>query len=157
MHAKTQHFQAEAEALGLHLQVKEFDQTTGTAEAAAEAIGCTVEQIVKSLIFMVNNEPVMALVSGKNKLSEAKLAALLGVSKSQVKRADADAAKEFTGYAIGGVPPFGYKTAIRTFIDEDLMAFETVWAAAGTPNAVFPITPKALQETSKGQTADIKK
>ena len=122
----------------------------------ANAIGCTVAQIVKSLLFVVNGQPVMALMSGVNRLDEKKLAALCGVGRKKVKRANADIAREATGFAIGGVPPFGHKTKLPTYIDEDLLQFEIIWAAAGTPSAVFPITPPELVKFAEGTTADLR-
>jgi Cys-tRNA(Pro) deacylase len=115
-----------------------------------------VAQIVKSLLFMVNEQPVIALVSGSNQLDEKKLAALLGVGKKKVKRGDADLARQVTGFAIGGVPPFGHKTRLPTYIDQDLLNFEIIWAAAGTPNTVFAITPADLARVTQGITADLK-
>ncbi len=98
----------------------------------------------------------MALVSGPNRLNEKKLAALCGVGKKKVKRAKADIVREATGFAIGGVPPFGHKTRLPTYIDEDLLQFAVIWAAAGTPNAVFPITPRDLVQITEGSVTDLK-
>lgn len=142
---------------GLTIEVVEFDETTRTAPDAANAIGCQVAQIVKSLIFIANGEPVVALVSGANRLDERKLAALRGISRKKVKRPDADTAKTITGFSIGGVPPFGHASALPVYVDEDLTRFDVVWAAAGTPFAVFAITPDDLVQASHGTVVDLKK
>jgi len=142
---------------GLTIEVMEFDETTRTAPDAANAIGCQVAQIVKSLIFIANGEPVVALVSGANRLDERKLAALRGISRKKVKRPDADTAKTITGFSIGGVPPFGHASALPVYVDEDLTRFDVVWAAAGTPFAVFAITPDDLVQASHGTVVDLKK
>ena len=142
---------------GLTIEVVEFDETTRTAPDAANAIGCQVAQIVKSLIFIANGEPVVALVSGANRLDERKLAALRGISRKKVKRPDADTAKTITGFSIGGVPPFGHASALPVYVDEDLTRFDVVWAAAGTPFAVFAITPDDLVQASHGAVVDLKK
>jgi len=130
--------------------------TTRTAADAAQAIGCTVAQIVKSLVFLVDGQPTLALVSGPNRLDEKKLATLWGVSKKKVTRGDADTVREVTGFAIGGVPPFGHKTRLFTYIDQDFWQFEVIWAAAGTPNAVFAIKPDDLVQITEGVAADLK-
>ena len=142
---------------GLTIEVMEFDETTRTAPDAANAIGCQVAQIVKSLIFIANGEPVVALVSGANRLDERKLAALRGIGRKKVKRPDADTAKTITGFSIGGVPPFGHASALPVYVDEDLTRFDVVWAAAGTPFAVFAITPDDLVQASHGTVVDLKK
>jgi Cys-tRNA(Pro) deacylase len=156
LHPTAQKVAEAAQALGLTITIKEFEATTRTAQDAANAIGCQVAQIVKSLLFMVNEQPVIALVSGSNQLDEKKLAALCGVGKKKVKRGDADLARDITGFAIGGVPPFGHKTRLPTYIDQDLLNFEVIWAAAGTPNAVFAVTPEELVRASHGIIANLK-
>jgi len=155
LHPTAQRVAAAARELGLEITIKEFTETTRTAEDAARAIGCTVAQIVKSLLFVVAGRPTMALVSGPNRLDEAKLATLCGVSKNRVKRADADTVREATGFAIGGVPPFGHTTRLPVYIDRDFWQFEVIWAAAGTPNAVFAITPADLAQVTGGVVADL--
>lgn len=145
-----------ATTLGLTLDIVTFEEPTRTAEQAAAAIGCEVGQIVKSLVFVVNDAPVMALVSGANQLDTRKLAELSGVGRKQVQRADADIVRAATGYAIGGVPPFGHATAMTVYVDEDLTRYDVIWAAAGTPNTVFPIAPADLLRASGGQRADLK-
>lgn len=156
MHSSTRKFMQSAAAGGIEIQVVEHPESTRSAQEAADAIGCEVAQIVKSLCFTVAGAPVIALMSGVNQLSIAKLARLRGVGKGQVRRANADAVKAATGYSIGGVPPFGHQTALPIYVDEELTAFDQVWAAAGTPNAVFAIAPHALLAASGGQQADLK-
>src|SRR5262245_8996399 len=137
MHPTAQKVAEAAQALGLTITIKEFAESTRTAADAAQAIGCTVGQIVKSLLFVVDDQPIMALVSGANQLDEKKLATLCGVSRKKVKRAGAETARNATGFAIGGVPPFGHTKPLPIYIDQDFLQFEIIWAAAGTPNAVF--------------------
>ena len=157
MHPSAQKVADAARALGLSVEIVEFEETTRTAQDAAHAIGCQVAQIVKSLLFIVDGQPVMALVSGVNRLDERKLAALRGVGRKQVERADADTAKAATGFSIGGVPPFGHTSRLPVYVDEDLTRFDVVWAAAGTPFAVFAITPEELVQASGGTLADLKR
>jgi prolyl-tRNA editing enzyme YbaK/EbsC (Cys-tRNA(Pro) deacylase) len=164
MHPSAQKVADAARTLGLRIEIIEFEQTTRTAQDAAKAIGlhpsgigCQVAQIVKSLLFMVGGQPVMALVSGANQLDERKLAALRGVGRKKVKRTDADTAKAVTGFSIGGVPPFGHESSLPIYVDEDLTRFQVVWAAAGTPFAVFAITPDELLRASGGLVADLKR
>lgn len=156
LHPTAQRVADHAREIGLDLQVHEFQATTRTAEDAANAIGCQVGQIVKSLLFTVDGQPTMTLVSGANQLDEKKLAGLCGVGRKKVRRADADMVREITGFAIGGVPPFGHRTRLRTFVDEDFFGFDTIWAAAGTANAVFPIAPEELARITDGERADLK-
>ena len=144
MHPSAEKVANAARELGLAVDIVEFAQTTRTAQEAADAIGCTVAQIVKSLCFEVAGTATMVLVSGVNQLDERKLATLCGVGRKQVQRASADAVKAATGFSIGGVPPFGHATPLTIFVDEDLLGFEVVWAAAGTPFAVFAIAPDDL-------------
>lgn len=156
MHPTAQKVADVARELGLKINVTEFEASTRTAEDAANAVGCTVGQIVKSLLFVVRDQPMMVLVSGENRLDEKKLAALCGVGRKQVKRGDAETARQVTGFAIGGVPPFGHTTSLPVYIDADLTCFDVVWAAAGTPYAVFEIAPQALIEVTNGTIADVK-
>lgn len=144
-----------ARAAGLEITTKRFPEGTKTAQDAASAIGVEVGQIVKSLVFGVDDEIVMALVSGSNQLDEKKLAAAAGGSKC--KRVDADAVRAATGFPIGGVPPLGLATRLRVFIDPDLLQYDEVWAAAGTWNDVFAIEPGALQRATNGAVSDIKR
>ena len=145
-----------AAALGLAIDIITFEQPTRTAEDAAAAVGCDVGQIVKSLVFTVGGAPVMALVSGKNQLDTRKLAALFEVGRKQVERADADTVRAATGYAIGGVPPFGHATRLPVTVDADLTTYDVIWAAAGTPNTVFAIAPAELVRASGGRTVNLK-
>lgn len=157
MHPSAQKVADAAETLGLNVEIVEFAETTRSAQEAADAIGCTVAQIVKSLCFMVNGRAVMALVSGANRLDEKKLAALEGVGRKRVKRANAAQVKAATGFSIGGVPPFGHANPMTVYVDDDLRRFDEVWAAAGTPFAVFAIAPEQLATAGKGVFADLKK
>ena len=134
------------------LEIRRFPEGTRTAEDAARAIGCEVGQIVKSLVFTAAGSPVIALVSGANRLDTAKLEAIAG---APVARADPDTARRATGFAIGGVPPFGHAQALPVFMDRDLERYELVWAAAGRPDAVFPITPARLKELSAARVEDL--
>ena len=133
--------------------VRQFPQGTRTATDAARAVGCELGQIVKSLVFMAGAMPVIALVSGPNRLDEARLEAIAG---GPVSKADAEAARVATGYSIGGVPPFGHATDVPVFMDRDLLGYSVVWAAAGRPDAVFEIAPDRLRELSKAMVADLK-
>jgi Cys-tRNA(Pro) deacylase len=137
--------------LGLTIELREFPEGTRTAEDAAKAIGVEVGQIVKSLVFTLDGELVIALVSGRNRLDEAKLAQALG--GREVGRADATGVREATGYAIGGVPPFGHPRPLPTAIDADLLDYEEVWAAAGTPRDVFALSPHDLPRCTGGTVA----
>jgi prolyl-tRNA editing enzyme YbaK/EbsC (Cys-tRNA(Pro) deacylase) len=147
-------FEAEAGARGLTLEIREFPEGTRTAADAARAIGCEVGQIVKSVVLVADGEPFVALTSGSNRADTDKLAALLGVSG--VRKASAEEARKGTGYAIGGTPPFGYPRPLRVVMDRDLLAYPEVWAAAGTPMTVFPISPETLRETAGAEPADFK-
>lgn len=157
MHPSAQKVADAARELGLAVEIVEFTQTTRSAQEAADAIGCQVAQIVKSLCFVVNGRATIALVSGANQLDERKLAALAGVGRKQVKRADADTVKAATGFSIGGVPPFGHASPLPVYVDEDLLQFDVIWAAAGTPFAVFAITPDELVRGCGGTAVDLKK
>ena len=138
---------------GLTIEPRTFPEGTKTAADAAAAIGVEVGQIVKSLVFLVDGAPVMALVAGDNKLDEKKLAVAHG--GGTVSRADADAVRAATGFPIGGVPPLGHDLPIH--IDEDLLRWDEVWAAAGTWTDVFPISPDDLVRVSAGTVADLAK
>jgi prolyl-tRNA editing enzyme YbaK/EbsC (Cys-tRNA(Pro) deacylase) len=145
-----------AAAHGLDIDVREFPDGTKTADDAARAVGVEVGQIVKSLVFAVDGEIVLALVSGKNRLDEPRLAGAAGSPGASVDRADPNAVRAATGYAIGGVPPFAHATDTATFIDRDLLGYETVWAAAGTPRHVFAISPDDLVRITGGAVADLR-
>ncbi len=144
-----------AKLLGLTIEPRRFPDGTKTAADAAAAIGVDIGQIVKSLIFAVDGEVVLAYVSGANQLDEKKLAAAAGGSKCS--RVDADAVRDATGYPIGGVPPFGLETQLRIFVDPDLLKFDEVWAAAGTWHDVFPIDPRVLQSVTNGVVVELRR
>ena len=146
---------AAAKERGLEISTRRFPEGTKTAADAAAAIGVTVGQIVKSLVFGVDNEIVMALVSGSNQLDEKKLALAAGGEKCA--RVDADAVREATGFPIGGVPPLGLATQLRIFIDPDLMQYDEVWAAAGTWNDVFAVSPRELATATAGVVVDLRR
>jgi Cys-tRNA(Pro) deacylase len=131
-----------AAVLGLEIEVREFPEGTKTAVDAANAIGCDVSAIVKSLVFTVDDEPVVALVPGDRRLDTGKLSAIAGGGR--VRRAPLDLVRESTGYAAGGTPPIGHARPLRVFADEGLRRNETVWAAGGTPTTVFPISVEDL-------------
>jgi Cys-tRNA(Pro) deacylase len=145
-------FEAWLKSAGVELEVRRFPEGTRTAEDAAKAIGCEVGQIVKSLVFTAGGEAMVALVSGANRLDLAMLAALAG---GRADKADAEQVRSATGYAIGGVPPFGHARRLPVFMDRDLERYEVVWAAAGRPDTVFPITPARLVELSGAQVAEL--
>lgn len=143
-----------ARSLGLDIEPRRFPEGTKTAADAAAAIGVHVGQIVKSLIFAVDGEVVLAYVSGANRLDESKLATAAG--GASCTRVDADVVRAATGYPIGGVPPFGHATELRVFIDPDLLQWDEVWAAAGTWNDVFGIDPRRLVDAAGGTITDLK-
>jgi prolyl-tRNA editing enzyme YbaK/EbsC (Cys-tRNA(Pro) deacylase) len=142
-------------ALGPGFAALEFDASTRTAADAAAAVGCTVAQIAKSLVFRAtqSGRAVVVVASGANRVDERKVAALLG---EPIGRADADFVREKTGFAIGGVPPIAHREPAPTFLDEDLRAFEVIWAAAGAPNAVFRVTPDDLKRLTGAEFAAVK-
>ena len=134
---------------GIQLNVIELSDSTRTAQEAANTIGCTVSQIAKSLIFKgkTSQKPILIIASGTNRVNEKTVKEHIG---EKLSKADADFVLENTGFAIGGIPPIGHKNPITIFIDEDLMQYDEIWAAAGTPNSVFKLTPKNLVELTKG-------
>ncbi len=144
MHPRASEFaDRAADEHGVSVEVREFQSGTRTAGDAAEAIGCDVAQIASSLAFAVDGELVVVVTSGANRVDEARLADLLDAD--EVRMAEADEVKETLGWAIGGVPPFCHDRAVPTYVDETLLAHDVVWAAAGTPDAVFPIDPARLR------------
>jgi prolyl-tRNA editing enzyme YbaK/EbsC (Cys-tRNA(Pro) deacylase) len=153
--ASAQKVQEAAHARGLDIAVRVMDAPTRTAEEAASACGVTVGQIVKSLVFMgaATGKPYLLLVSGTNRVNEKGVARHLG---EKLKRPDADAVRALTGYAIGGIPPFGHDTPLATYLDADLLAFDVVWAAAGTPKAVFRVAPTQLRDATRATVIDVK-
>ena len=144
-----------ARALGLEIVPRRFPDGTKTAADAAAAIGVELGQIVKSLIFAVDGEVVLAYVSGSNQLDEKKLALAAGGLKCT--RVDADVVRQATGFPIGGVPPFGHSTQLRVFVDPDLLQYDEVWAAAGTWNDVFGAVPADIVRVSGGVVTDLKR
>ena len=154
VHPSTQRVLEAARQRGLAIDVRHFPEGTRTAQEAAQAVGASLGQIAKSMVFLADGKPVLVLTSGPNRVDAAKVARHLGAS--QVRRASADEVRAATGFAIGGVPPFGHSRPLTVLFDRDLLQFETVWGAAGTPNAVFPIEPGRLVEASGAVVADIK-
>ncbi len=153
MHPNVMRVMEAARAAGLEIGVERFPQGTRTAADAARAVGCEVAQIVKSLVFMAGDRPLLALVSGANRVDPERLAAAVGAA--EVRRADGDEARTATGYAIGGVPPIGHSRPLAVVMDRDLMAHPLVWAAAGLPDAVFAISPEELLRASGGRVAEL--
>ena len=142
-----------ARSLGLDLQVREFPEGTRTAADAARAIGCQVDQIVKSLVFVADTDPVLVLTSGGNRVDVVKVGRRRDAAT--VRKADAEEVRAATGYAIGGTPPFGHARDLPVLVDWHLTGFTEVWAAAGTPRHVFTITPTDLLRATGGQVADV--
>lgn len=150
--AATRRVQAALIDVGLVCDVIVVAETARTAEGAAAAVGCGVGQIVKSLVFLADGEPVLALVSGANRLDVDKLGTVTG---AVITRADADAVRAATGYAIGGIPPIGHATPLPVYCDRDLLTHTTVWAAAGTPDTVFAVPPQALVDATEATVCDL--
>jgi len=150
-----QKVQAALAARGFTLQVVELPQSTRTSAEAAAAVGCTVAQIAKSIVFRAarSQRPVLVLTSGVNRVSESAVAVLVG---EPLAKADADFVRARTGFVIGGVPPVGHAESLITFIDEDLLQYVEIWAAAGTPNAVFRLTPEELVGLTGGKIMKVK-
>jgi prolyl-tRNA editing enzyme YbaK/EbsC (Cys-tRNA(Pro) deacylase) len=150
-----QRVQDALQALGVACQVVELPASTRSAAEAAQAIGCRVEQIAKSLVFrgLSTNRPVLAIVSGANRVDEGRLGELIA---EPVAKADAEYVRQRTGYAIGGVPPVGHVEPLLCLIDEDLLQYDAMWAAAGTPRAVFRLTPPDLQRITGGRVVSLK-
>lgn len=142
---------------GVTIDVTAFDESTHTAAQAARAVRAELGQIVKSLVFVIPREddlePVLCLVSGPNRVDLGRLAAVL--TNSDVRRANAREANDLSGFVIGGIPPFGHERPMRVIMDPDLSRFETVWAAAGLPNVVFPVSPSTLRMLADAQVAPI--
>ncbi|MFD4373998.1 YbaK/EbsC family protein [Streptomyces sp. NPDC058486] len=147
-------FAAALAALGLDVEVRRFPDETRTAQQAADAIGCQVSEIVKSLIFAADGVPVLVLMDGASRVDVERVREALGAGK--VTRADARVVRETTGYAIGGVPPFGHLTRTRVLADEGLLDHALVWAAAGTPHSVFALPPKELVAHAGATLADVR-
>ena len=142
------------QSLGMSLHVVELPASTRTAVEAAQAIGCQVGQIVKSLVFKAKSSerPILVVASGANRVNERAIEALIG---EPLGKADADFVRQRTGFVIGGVPPVGHSERLETFVDEDLFQYEEIWAAAGTPNAVFSLAPRDLAKMTGGNVIKI--
>ncbi len=142
-------------ALGAKLEVVELPASTRTSAEAAAAIGCSIRQIAKSIIFrsVVTGRPVMVIASGPNRVNESKIRGIIGEG---IEKADAEFVRKATGFAIGGIPPIGHAEPITTIIDEDLTRLDEIWAAAGTPNAVFKLNPALLVQLTGGSVNPIK-
>jgi prolyl-tRNA editing enzyme YbaK/EbsC (Cys-tRNA(Pro) deacylase) len=153
--ASAQKVQTALTTAGVACQVVELPDSTRTAQEAAQAIGCRVEQIVKSLVFRgrQTGRPVLVLASGPNRVNEKRVGQLLG---EPIERADADFVRAHTGFVIGGIPPLGHTEPLTSLIDEDLLGYDALWAAAGTPHAVFCLTPADLQRINGGTVIAIK-
>ncbi len=153
--SSAQRVQKALKLLGLLVEVVELPASTRTAPEAAEAVGCEVGQIIKSLVFKSKrtNRPILIIASGANRVDEKRIEALIG---EPLGKADADFVREQTGFVIGGVPPVGHLNPILTFIDEDLLQYQELWAAAGTPHAVFKLSPAELRKISNGAIVKIK-
>ena len=136
-------------AIGLQLEVVELPASTRTSQEAAQAIGCQVAQIAKSIVFQAGSSqrPVLVIASGPNRVNEKEIERLVG---EPIGKADADYVRRRTGYVIGGVPPLGHAEPLQTFIDQDLLQYPEIWAAAGTPHAVFHLTPDELLRITGG-------
>jgi len=142
-------------ALGFSIQIVEFQATTRTSVEAAQAVGCRVEQIAKSLVFQgkQTNRPILVIASGPNRVNETRMAEL---TSEPIGKADANFVRQHTGFAIGGVPPIGHIEKLEIFIDEDLLQYDEIWAAAGSPHAVFKLTPSDLIKMTGGRVTTIK-
>jgi prolyl-tRNA editing enzyme YbaK/EbsC (Cys-tRNA(Pro) deacylase) len=150
-----QRVQDALKARGFANRVVEHEQTTRTSAEAAAAVGCEVGQIVKSVIFKAkeSGRPVLVVASGANRVNEKRLGELVG---EKLEKPDADFVRQQTGFVIGGVPPLGHSQSLLTFVDEDLLQYGEIWAAAGTPNAVFRLTPDELVKMTNGQVVSIR-
>ena len=149
-----QRFHHAAAKAGLDIEIKEMPDSTRTAEEAASACGCGVGQIVKSLVFAgrTSGSPYLLLVSGENRVNVGKMAKIIGES---LDRPDANYVRTHTGYAIGGIPPLGFDTPIKTWIDEDLLRYDEIFAAAGTPRCIFGVAPLKLAGAANAQTISV--
>ena len=153
--SSAQKIQDQLLALGFNYTVIEHAESTRTAQEAAKRAGCELGQIVKSLIFRgkTSGKPILVLTSGANRVDEKRITEYAG---ELIGRADADFVRAVTGFAIGGVPPIGHAQAMETYLDEDFLQYETIWAAAGTPNAIFELITTDLQKMTGGKTARVK-
>jgi len=154
-HPRAISFQNIISDFGLSHQVLEFEESTHSAQDAADAIGCKLGQIVKSIVFKgtQSGNPIVVLTCGDNLVDIEKIRK---IANEDLEKANAEFVRESTGYSIGGVPPFGHTSAFHIYFDEDFMKYELLWAAAGTPNAVFPISPLELKQITKAEEANIR-
>lgn len=152
-HPNTHRVQAAARDRGVRAEVRRFPEGTRTAEDAARAVDCDVAAICKSIVLSTDAGPVLVLTSGANRVDMAKVATL--TDRGGVRRANADEARAATGQPIGGTAPFGHPAAMLVIVDEDLLVFDQVWAAGGTPDTVFPIPPRVLVDSTGAQVADV--
>ena len=143
------------EKYDIEIDLKEFDEGTKTAADAADSIGCELAQIAKSIVMQAGDELVVVITSGVNHVDEEKLAEKLGVNPETVSSANPDQVKEELGWGIGGVPPFAHYSNPKIFLDSHLQTFDIIWAAAGTPNAVFSIEPEKLKKVTKPESIDL--
>ncbi|CAN5877423.1 YbaK/EbsC family protein [soil metagenome] len=153
LHRNTRRVVAAAAELGVTIQVRRFPAGTRTAADAAAAIGCDLGAIVKSLVLASDAGPLLVLTSGRNQVDYDKVAAAVGAGG--VRRADADAARAATGFPIGGTPPFGHQAPLAILCDADLLGYQQIWAAAGTPDTVFPLPPDRLLAATGAEVADV--
>lgn len=154
MHSGHEKWLASCSQIGYIPEVQSFPEGTATSKDAASALRCDIGQIAKSILFVCEGQPLLVVTSGKNRVDrKKKLKHLIGKKPSQ---ASPEFVLEHTGYIVGGVPPFGHEQYILTFVDEDLMNYDLLWAAAGSPQTVFPIHPRALLDRTGGTLADIK-
>ena len=153
--SSVQKVQRTLKSLGFSDEIVVFPDSTRTAIEAAQAVGCHVGQIVKSLVFKAarSHQPVLALVSGANRVNEKRLSSLVGEA---IEKADADYVRQHTGFAVGGVPPLGHVERLATYIDQDLLQYDEIWAAAGSPHTVFRLTPGDLQMLTGGEVVSLK-
>jgi prolyl-tRNA editing enzyme YbaK/EbsC (Cys-tRNA(Pro) deacylase) len=153
--ASAQKIQNLLNSLGYDCTVIEHAESTRTAQEAADRAGCELGQIVKSLIFrgQTSGKPILVLTSGANRVDEKRIS---GYAGETISRADADFVRTVTGFAIGGVPPIGHAEKMETYLDEDFLSYQTIWAAAGTPNAIFELKTEDLQKMTNGKIAQVK-
>ncbi len=154
IHPSSQRVVNAAASLGLTIEVRDFPEGTRTAEDAARAVGVSVGQIVKSLVFLADGNPIICLVSGANRVDTTRLASAIGATT--IARADANVAREATGFGVGGTPPFGHPQPLPVYCDPDLLTYDEVWAAGGTPMSVFAVEPRALVKASDARIIDLK-
>lgn len=157
MHPRAEEFTARVrDEYGIEIDTHEFPEGTKTAADAADAVGCSIGQIASGIVLSIEDGILVSVTSGANRVSEAKIADLMDTNRSAVSMADPGDIKETLGWSIGGVPPFCHETSVPVFVDETLTDFDEVWAAAGTPEAVFPIDPATLAELADATVADVR-